>query len=101
MKKKYRKRGLQSLNQNTAQLTAEKKKTHLQFLQTKTEAEYKRIRAIVKKETGIHINSWYTYISNTEHDVHGRQEIAYRILRELNKTERDTTQLILYLWMNG
>jgi hypothetical protein len=26
--------------------------------------------------------------------------LYYRILRELNKTERGTIQLILYLWMN-
>jgi hypothetical protein len=49
-------------NQNIAQLTAEKKKACLQFLQNKTEAdhgEYKRIRAIVKRKTRrININSW-------------------------------------------
>jgi hypothetical protein len=49
------------------------KKEYLQFLQTKTGAdqiEYKSIRATVRREK-IRINRWDTYISNTEHDVHG------------------------------
>jgi uncharacterized protein YecE (DUF72 family) len=64
-KKTYSKSGLQSWNQNVAQLIADKKKAYLQFLQTKTESdqiEYKRIGAIVKRETrGINGNSWDTY----------------------------------------
>jgi hypothetical protein len=48
----------------------------------------------VKRETRrINRNSWDTYISNIEYDVHKRQETAYKILRELNKTERDKIQL--------
>jgi hypothetical protein len=56
--------------------------------------EYKMIRAVVKRETRrLNRNSWDTHISNIEHDLHGRQETAYKIVRELNKTERDRIQL--------
>jgi hypothetical protein len=64
----------------------------LQFLQTKTEvvlSEYKRIRATVKREKRIiNINNCdiNILVSNIEYDVHGRQETAGKILRQLNKT---------------
>jgi hypothetical protein len=58
------------------------------------QTEYKRIRSIVERETRrINGNSWNTYISNIQYDVHGNEETAYKILRELNKTERDKIQL--------
>lgn len=40
-----------------------------------------------------HKTSWETFISRTEEDVHGRQEVAYKVMKYLNKEERDTVQL--------
>lgn len=40
-------------------------------------------------------NSWNIKINNIEYDVHGCQEVAYAILRGLNKTERDK------IWLNS
>jgi hypothetical protein len=37
--------------------------------------------------------SWDYYVSNIEDDVHGRQERAYKILKELQETEKDKIQL--------
>jgi hypothetical protein len=68
---------------------AEKKRSYLQFPQAETEAghiECKRIRAI-RETRRINRNSWDTCVSNMEHDVRGFQETAYKMLRELNKTE--------------
>jgi hypothetical protein len=44
----------------------------------------------VKRDTReLNRNSWNIKINNIEYDVHGCQEVAYAILRGLNKTERD------------
>jgi hypothetical protein len=52
------------------------------------QTEYKRISAIVKRERRRkNGHSWNTCISDIQYDVHGYEETAYKILRELNKTE--------------
>jgi hypothetical protein len=53
-----------------------------------------RRRAVVKRETRkINRNIWDYSVSNIEDAVHGRQERAYKILKELQKTEKDKIQL--------
>lgn len=36
---------------------------------------------------------WVTFISRVQHELHSRQEIAYKLMMHLNREERDTTQL--------
>jgi hypothetical protein len=40
-----------------------------------------------------HQESWEKFISTIEHDVHGRQQIAYKVIKSLNSTQRDTAQI--------
>jgi hypothetical protein len=44
-----------------------------------------------------HQESWdayiYIYISNIENDVHGRQLNAYKILKHLNKDQKDSADI--------
>jgi len=50
--------------------------------------------AIVKRETRkIKRQGWETFVSRIEHDLHGRQINAYKIIRNLNKTEKDNLRL--------
>lgn len=37
-----------------------------------------------------HKQSWERFIANIEHDVHGRQVLAYKIMKMLNRNERET-----------
>lgn len=66
-------------------------------LRTKTEEDrtiYKNKCAITKEKIRkVHKTSWEKYISDIEHDVHGRQINTYKIIKHLNRTERDTAQL--------
>ena len=56
--------------------------------------EYKRLAANVKRETRkIKRQCWETYVSRTEHDLHGHQLNAYKIIKNLNRTEKDNLQL--------
>ena len=40
-----------------------------------------------------HQESWDRLISNIETDIHGRQEIAYKLMKNLNQQQKDTVQL--------
>jgi hypothetical protein len=53
--------------------------------------EYKRKCAIAKREVRkLNRESWDNYISNIEYDVQGAQDAAYKVMKHLNSTERDT-----------
>jgi len=50
--------------------------------------------AIVKIETRkIKSQCWETFVLRIEHDLHGRQINAYKIIRNLNRTEKDNLRL--------
>ena len=50
--------------------------------------------AIVKRETRkIKIQCWETFVSRIEHDLHGHHINAYKIIKNLNRTEKDNLQL--------
>jgi hypothetical protein len=71
-------------------LIEKKKKVHLWYLKTRSETdkiEYKRLVAIVNKQC------WETFVSRIEHDLHGHQINAYKIIKNLNRTEKDYLQL--------
>jgi len=75
----------------------EKKKAYLRYLTTRSETdrlEYKRLVAIVKRETSkIKRQCWETFVSRIEHDLRGRQINAIKIITNLNRTEKDTLRL--------
>jgi hypothetical protein len=46
---------------------------------------------------------WETFVSRTEHDLHGRQINAYKIIKNLNRTEKDNLQfnpITEHTWQN-
>ena len=68
-----------------------KKKAYLRYLTTRSETdktEYKRLVAIVEKK-----QVWKAFVSRIEHDVYVRQTNAYKIIRNLNRTDKDNLQL--------
>jgi len=84
-----------------------KKKAYLLYLTTRSETdklEYKRLVATVKRETRkIKRQCWETFVSRIEHDLHGRQINAYKIISNLNRTEKDNLQLnptVEHTWLD-
>jgi hypothetical protein len=63
----------------------QKRKAYLNDLQKQTEEaknNYKTHRNIAKHKVRMaHQESWEKFISITEHDVHGRQQIAYKVIK--------------------
>jgi hypothetical protein len=50
--------------------------------------------AIVKRETRkIKRQCWKTFVSRIEHDLHGRQINAYKIIKNLNRTEKGNLEI--------
>jgi hypothetical protein len=78
-------------------LIENKKKAYLQYLTTRSETdkmEYKRLVAVVKRETKkIKRRCWEMFVSRIEHDLHGRQINAYKMIINLNRTGKDNLQL--------
>jgi tRNA U55 pseudouridine synthase TruB len=74
----------------------EKQEAYLRYL-TCSETDkikYKRIVAIVKRETRkIKRQCWETFVLRIEHDLLGRQIHAYKIIKHLNRTEKDNLQI--------
>ena len=87
-KKKRNKRHLILWNEDIKNFIENKKKAYLWYLTTHSETdkiEYKRLVAIVKGETRkIKRQCWETFVSRIEHDLHGRQINAYKIIRKQN-----------------
>jgi len=57
----------------------------------------------VKKETKIKRQCWETFVSRIEHDLHGRQINAYKIIRNLNRTEKYNLRLnsiVEHTWLD-
>jgi hypothetical protein len=55
--------------------------------------EYKRC-AIVKREIKkLHQESWDRCVSNLEYDVHGAHLNVYKIMKYLNKAEKDNAEI--------
>jgi len=93
MKKRRHKRCLILWNEYIKNLIENKKKAYLRYLTTRSvtdKLEYKRLMATVERETRkIKRQSWETFVSRIEHDLHGCQINAYKIIRNLNRTEKD------------
>ena len=58
----------------------------------------------MKRETRkIKRQCWETFISRIEHDLHGRQLNAYKIMKSLNRTEKDNLQfnpITEHIWLD-
>jgi hypothetical protein len=73
------------------------KKAHKQWLQQNTEESKYRYKE--KRNHAKTINreadrqSWDKFVSNIEGDLHGRQIFAYKVIKHLNKSEKDTVRI--------
>jgi len=95
-KKRRHKRHLIFWNEDIKNLIENKKKAYLWYLTTCSETdkiECTRLVATVKRETKIKRQCWETFVLRFEHDLHGSQINAYKIIRNLNRTEKDNLQL--------
>jgi len=97
-KKKIRsKKGLRQWNQQVKEAIDKKKQTYQKYLQTKSEESkeiYKEARNEAKRiSRKAHQESWEKFISQVENDLHGRQTFAYKAIKQMNKTEKDTAHL--------
>ena len=95
-KRRRNKRRLILRNEDFKNLIENEKKVYLRYLATRLETdklEYNRLAATVKRETRkIKRQSWETFVSRMEHDLHGRQLNAYKIIKNFNRTEKDNLQ---------
>ena len=99
-KKRIRnKKGLRVWNEELLIAINEKQKAYIEFLQKNTQQArdlftYKRnySKQLTRK---VHRDSWGKFISDIEHNVHGRQSFAYKVMRHLNRTEKDVPKLII------
>lgn len=97
-RKKYRKRkGLKIWTEEIESCIKDKQKKYETYLNSPTEdnrEEYKKARnvakTIIKKA---HTESWERFIGCIEHDLHGRQSLAYKVIKTLNKNERENIQI--------
>lgn len=97
-KKKFRKRtGLKIWNDEISVAVNEKQTAYIKLLQNRTlqnENDYKekrnKVKSISKKLKEEH---WDKLISNIEDDVHGRQEMAYKLMKYMNKEEREMANI--------
>jgi len=84
-------------NEDIKNLIENKKNTYPRYLTTHSETdkiEYTRLVAIVKRETRkVKRQCWEKFVLRFEQDLHGSQINAYKIVRNLNRTEKDNLQL--------
>ena len=99
-KKKYRNKKRHPIwNEEIANLILEKKTAYLKFLSTGTKKqtdliEYKRKTTLVKIESlKIWRQNWEMFLGDIEHDEHGKQVKAYKLLKRLNQDTKDILNL--------
>jgi hypothetical protein len=85
-KEEYQKKqGLKIWNEETEAAINQKQKVYLNYLQKQTEQaknNYKTHRNTAKHKVRMaHQESWEKFISTIEHDVHDRQQIAYKAIK--------------------
>lgn len=77
-----------------AKATQNKKDAYLKWLSNRTLENREKYREAIRETKRIRKQltqtRWNTFISRIEHDVHGRQTIAYKIFKHVNKEERDS-----------
>lgn len=97
-KKSFNKRRLKYWDDEIKELIDNKKQAYLKLMNQPDNQDlridYKRKSAVVKKKVRqIKRDSWEQYISEIEHDVNGRQDKAYKIMKYLNKEDKDSLEI--------
>ncbi|XP_039280839.1 uncharacterized protein LOC111056792 [Nilaparvata lugens] len=96
-KLKKRKKGLKIWNEEISEAIRNKKKAYKQLLQSPTDQAKQNYRikrniakTIVRKA---HEDSWDRFISGIEDDLHGRQEVAYKLIKHLNSDVKEMAKI--------
>lgn len=88
-----RRKGLRMWNKEIEEPVKEKQKAYINLLQKNTEEakeNYKEKRNYAKQITRrAQQEDWDQFITNAEHDVYGRQIVACKMMRHLNRLEKD------------
>jgi len=97
-KKKYRrKKGLRIWNEEIKNVIENKRTAYQKYLQNPSEENfetYKIKRNIAKIIVSkAHKESWDTFISRIKSDNYGEQSMAYKVLKHLNRTNKDTIEI--------
>lgn len=97
-KKKYRKRkGLRIWNEEIKNVIENKRRAYQKYLQhpTKENLETYKIKRNIAKTivSKTHNESWDRFMCNIETDIFGEQSMAYKVLKHLNWTNRDTIKI--------
>ena len=74
-----------------------KQKEYKKYINDPTEENkdrYKRKRNIAKQLVReAHKDSWERFIANIENDIHGRQLIAYKVMKTINNSEKEQLRI--------
>src|SRR5215469_5511145 len=97
-KTKYRrKKGLRIWNEEIRNVIANKRTAYQIYLQNPSEENFeaykirRNIAKIILSKT--HKESWDRFISRIETDIFGEQSMAYKVLKHLNRTNKDTIEI--------
>lgn len=92
-----RKRGLKIWNTEIANSIKEKQDAYKSYLQTRTDEAWEiykqkrnKTKNLIKRS---HSESWERFIASIEHDIHGRQNVAFKLMKHMNKAEKDTASI--------
>ena len=92
-----KKKGLNYWNEEIERAIKEKKIAYMRYLQDRSqenERNYKLKRNIAKaKVKESNQESWNKFLATIEHDIYGRQNIAWKVMRHLKSTDRDVAKL--------
>jgi len=97
-KTKYRrKKGLRIWNEEIRNVIANKRTAYQIYLQNPSEENFEtyKIRRNIAKTivSKTHKESWDRFISRIETDIFGEQSMAYKVLKHLNRTNKDTIEI--------
>src|SRR5215468_5463119 len=97
-KTKYRrKKGLRIWNEEIRNVIANKRTAYQIYLQNPSEENFEtyKIRRNIAKTvvSTTHKESWDRFISRIETDIFGEQSMAYKVLKHLNRTNKDIIEI--------
>lgn len=95
--KRPNRKGLNIWNEEIRDAINEKQKTFKIWLNNPTDnnkENYRKARKHAKKVTRqASQQAWEAFISKVENDLHGRQEFAYKFLKSMGKTQKESVKI--------
>lgn len=95
-----KKKGLYIWNEELGREIEEKRHLYLKWMSRQRPEDKEQYQAQARVVKNLvrqaHRESWDKYVSNIEHDIHGRQTSAYKIMKHLNKEEKDAAKSCVF-----